>query len=160
RASVKGAKVVHREGYRFRPAAGDKLGDPDAWTASSHRGLRLPPKNPAALKLEPFATVGVVLHLADVQADAELTVELTGPEKAKALIQLKDVLAGKSASILDDRGVIRLISTATPVVIGPTEDDFPAACYGPDGTLWVAYIGYHLKDESRRVEQQPLREQP
>ena len=32
RAVVTGAKVVHREGYRFRE--GDKLVEPDAWTAS------------------------------------------------------------------------------------------------------------------------------
>src|SRR4051794_22086995 len=37
RAEVKGAKVVHREGYRFRE--GDKLTDPDGWGASSHRPL-------------------------------------------------------------------------------------------------------------------------
>src|SRR6516164_5058443 len=32
-AKVTGAKVVHREGYRFRPDAGDKLLDGDAWEA-------------------------------------------------------------------------------------------------------------------------------
>src|SRR5262245_14628093 len=41
-ATVKGAKIVHREGYRFRPKAGDVLNDPDGWKISSHRGLRVP----------------------------------------------------------------------------------------------------------------------
>src|SRR5262249_4762624 len=41
-----------------------------------------------------------------------------------------------------------------------TEDDFPAAAYGPDGTLWVAYISYHVKDERRRIEQPRLKKQP
>src|SRR5262249_17787064 len=49
---------------------------------------------------------------------------------------------------------------ALPVATGKTEDDFPAACYGPDGTLWVAWVGYHVKDESRRIEQKPLLQQP
>src|SRR5262245_43370456 len=39
-ATVKGAKIVHREGYRFRPKAGDVLNDPDGWKITSHRGLR------------------------------------------------------------------------------------------------------------------------
>src|SRR5262249_19581412 len=56
--------------------------------------------------------------------------------------------------------VVRRISTATPIAVGETEDDFPAAAYGPDGTLWVAYISYHLKDKTRRIEQHPFREQP
>src|SRR5262249_55722922 len=65
-----GAKIVHREGYRFRAMEGDKLLDGNAWQASSHKGLRVPPKQPQITKLEPIATVGVVLHLADVQPDA------------------------------------------------------------------------------------------
>ena len=68
RAVVNGAKVVHREGYRFRPE--DKLLDKDRWEASSHRGLRVPPRNPGHRAMEAIATVGVVLHLSDIQADA------------------------------------------------------------------------------------------
>src|SRR5712692_2833366 len=44
-ATVEGAKVVKREGYRFR--AEDKLTEPDGWEASSHRVLRPPLGNPA-----------------------------------------------------------------------------------------------------------------
>src|SRR5262249_19365264 len=73
RAAVAGAKVVHREGYRFRRE--DRLTDPGGWKASSHRGLRLPPRNPVTARLEGIATVGVVLHLADVKDDARLTVD-------------------------------------------------------------------------------------
>src|SRR5438270_308047 len=71
RATVAGAKVVHREGYRFRD--GDRLVEPDAWHASSHRPIKLPPRNPALARMEGIATVGVVLHLTDVQPDASLT---------------------------------------------------------------------------------------
>src|SRR5690242_7408138 len=59
-ASVKGAKVVKREGYRFRD--GDKLVAPDGWDASSHRQ---PQRQGAAARQAPVrpAWVGVVLHL-------------------------------------------------------------------------------------------------
>src|SRR5262249_51930878 len=56
--------------------------------------------------------------------------------------------------------VVRLITTASPIVTDKTEDDFPAAACASDGTLWVAYISYTNRDESRRVEQQPFKEQP
>src|SRR5262249_7239966 len=72
RVTVAGARVVRREGYRFRKE--DKLVEPDAWEAGSHRGLRVPPRQPAIAKSEGIATVGVVLHLADLTDVAELTV--------------------------------------------------------------------------------------
>src|SRR5262249_19199889 len=70
RATVSGGRVVHREGYRFRK--GDELVEPDAWKAGSHRGLRAPKGQPAVVKMEGLARVGVVLHLAEVAADATL----------------------------------------------------------------------------------------
>jgi hypothetical protein len=158
RAVVRGAKVAHREGYRFRPA--DKLLDQDRWEASSHRGLRVPPRNAAVARMEGIATVGVVLHLSEIQDDASVTVE---PEKfgvEKATVALKDVLAGRSQDLWEGRARVRLVTTATALTEGKTEDDFPAAAYGPDGTLWVAYISYTVRDEGRRVEQKQLPEQP
>ncbi len=164
-AKVTGAKVVHREGYRFR--SGDKLIDPNGWETWSHQPLRLPPRRPDLAALEGIATVGVVLHLADVQADATLVLD-TGagkrsgdrPQRGEAVIPLKDVLAGKPQRLWNGAAVVRLISTAMPVATAKTEDDFPAACYGPDGTLWLAYISYTVRDESRRIEQGQLQEQP
>src|SRR5262249_40650542 len=57
-ATVAGARMVHREGYRFRK--GDALVDPDGWKASSRRPIRVPPKQPAVIKMEGIDTVGVV----------------------------------------------------------------------------------------------------
>jgi hypothetical protein len=159
-AAVTGAKVVHLEGYRFRPAAGDRLLDGAAWEAKSHSGLRVPPNNPAVIKMEPIATVGVVLHLADVKADATLTVEPIPTELPKATVKLQEVLSGKPQTLWDGAAVVRLVSTATLVSDAQTEDDFPAAAYGPDGTLWVAYTSYTLRDETRRIEQKKLKTQP
>jgi hypothetical protein len=158
RAVVNGAKVVHREGYRFRPD--DKLSDPDRWEASSHWGLRVPPRNPAVRAMEGIATVGVVLHLSDIQDDASLSITTAHEGAEKAELPLKDVLAGRAQELWGGKARVRLVTTATPLTSDKTEDDFPAAAYGPDGTLWVAYISYKLRDESRRIEQKNFDAQP
>jgi len=156
-ANVAGAKVVHREGYRFRTE--DRLTDGAGWKASSHRGMRVPPKQPQVSKMEPIATVGIVLHLAEVTPDATLTVALAEGQQ-KASIALTEVLAGQTLPLWNGTAEVRLISTANPIVTGPTEDDYPAAAYGPDGTLWVAYNSYKLRDESRRIEPPSYKKQP
>jgi hypothetical protein len=155
---VKGAKVVHREGYRFRKD--DRLTDGERWEAASHRAIRIPPKNPQISKAQKIATVGIVLHLADIKPDATLTLKRTSERALAAEVPLKDVLAGTPKKLWDGAGVVRLVTTATPVVTTKTENDFPAACYGPDGTLWLAYISYTLKDEDRRAEKMSIKEQP
>ncbi len=158
KAVLAGAKVVHREGYRFRD--GDRLVEPDGWQAKSRRPIRVPANNPAAARLEGIVSVGVVLHLADVKDDAKLTLDPADSGDEKAVVDLKGVLAGKAKEVWGGKAVVRRISTTTALTTGKTEDDFPAAAYGPDGTLWVAYISYTLKDESRRIEQHALKEQP
>jgi hypothetical protein len=158
RAKVTGAKVVNREGYRFR--TGDKLLKGTAWEASSRRAIRAPKGQPGITKLEPIASVGVVLHLAEVKDDATLTVEQKDLEGAASVVPLKEVLTGKVHSLWNGTALVRLISTAVPVETAKTEDDFPAAAYGPDGTLWVAYISYTVKEDRRRIEAPMLRKQP
>jgi hypothetical protein len=159
RATVRGARVVRREGYRFRE--GDQLIGTDGWHATSHRPLRVPAGRPHITKLEGYATVGVVLHLADVQEDARLTLALGEQgQVGDAVVPLKDVLAGHAVRIWNGQALVRLVSAAVPVNHGETEDDFPAACYGPDGTLWVTYVSYTLRDRSRRIELMRLHQQP
>ncbi len=156
KASVAGAKVVRREGYRFRDR--DKLIEPDAWEAATHAqgGMVLKPKA-VAKKLGRPATVGVVMHLTDVEPTATVSLEVLGE---KAMVPLLDVVAGKSLPLWDGKAVLRRVSTATPLVTAKTEDDFPAAAYGPDGTLWVAYISYTLKEERRRAGLNQIAEEP
>jgi hypothetical protein len=161
KALVEGAKVVHREGYHFRGE--DRLIAPDGWEARSRRPLRLPPKNPALIKTEGVDPVGVVLQLADVKDDATLVISSAALEPGRVSarsVSIKDLLSGKPAILADGKARIRLISTATPVVTDKTEDDFPAAAYGPDGTLWLAYISYHVKDDGRRIETGQLKAPP
>lgn len=157
---LNGAAIVHREGYRFR--TGDKI-DGNAWSASSHRAIRAPKGNPAISKMEPIATVGIVLHLAKVQDQATLAVDVKNVDiknQEAAVVSLKEVLAGKTHKLWNGMAQVRLITTAAPVETGKTEDDFPAAAYGPDGTLWVAYISYTVREEERRIEAPALKKQP
>ncbi len=158
KATVTGAKVVRREGYRFRDD--DKLIEPDGWQAKSRRPIRVPRNNPAVAKQEGIASVGVVFHLADVKPDATLTVHFQDKPIAKTELAIKELLTGEREEIGKGIAVARLVSTALPLVMEKTEDDFPAAAYGPDGTLWVAYISYHVKDDTRRIEAAQLKEQP
>jgi hypothetical protein len=158
RARVQGAKVVHREGWRFR--AEDRLTPPDGWQAASHRGMRVPKLSPQISKMEGITTVGVVLHLADVKNNAKLLIEPLDPEREKVEVSLKEVLSGQPVSLWKGLAVVRLISTTQAITAGPTEDDYPAAAYGPDGTLWVAYTSYTLRDPERRIEQHDYKEPP
>ena len=158
RATVQGAKVVHREGYRFKD--NDKLVDPNGWQASTHRQPQRPNMAPVMRRLFATAPVGIVLHLADVQSGASLTLDAPSGKLAKVSVPLQEVLAGQTKLLWDGAASVRRIAAATPVVTAKTEDDFPAATYGPDGTLWVAYISYTLKDESRRAGKMQLPEQP
>ncbi len=155
RAEVSGAKVVHREGYRFR--TDDRL-EGESWTASSHRPLRAPKNDPVTLKREPLATVGVVFQLEDVQPGAKLKLDLKSGEKAE--VALAEVLAGKRQELWEGAASVRLLTTAAPIALDNTEDDFPAAAYGPDGTLWVAYISYTVRDDKCRIEQPMNKQQP
>jgi hypothetical protein len=159
KAVIEGAKVVRREGYRFRD--GDKL-TADGWDASSHKPMRGPGQMPKAVQIimEPTATIGVVYHLADIKPDATLSLSVKEQEIDNVKVPLKELLAGKIHALGNGRMAIRLISSTVPVYTGPTEDDFPAACYAPDGTLWLAWIAYHVKDDSCRIEAPNLKEQP
>lgn len=158
RARVTGARVVRREGYRFRE--GDKLVDLDGWEASSHRPLRLPKNQPAVAKMEGISTVGIVLQLVELQPGAVLKLEPRDKEFEPVAIPLDEAITGKARYFANEHGLVRRISVASQVALTQTEDDFPAAAYGPDGTLWVAYISYTLKEESRRIETTPIKSAP
>src|SRR5262245_33696509 len=124
RATVEGAKVVKREGYRFR--TGDKLHEPEGWEAFSHRAIRAPKGQPQVSKLEPIASVGVVLHLQEVKDDAGIAIRLNDGDTPKGQIALKDVLGGKTVSLWSGEAVARLVSTATPIATDPNEEDHAA----------------------------------
>ena len=88
RATVQGARVVHREGYHFRDT--DKLVGQDAWEASSRRPIRTPPRQPAQARMAGVVTVGIVLHLTDIQPGAAMTLEAKEKEFDRATIPVAD----------------------------------------------------------------------
>jgi hypothetical protein len=156
-ATVTGAKVVHREGFRFRDK--DKLMEPNGWEVSSRFPVD-PASRPALTRLMRPATVGVVLHLADIEPGTTLTVEAEDKATPKVSIPLQEILAGQPKKIWDGKAILRRVSKSSPVVTAKTEDDFPAAAYAPDGTLWLAYISYTLKEERRRTSLMSIDQQP
>jgi hypothetical protein len=163
--TVEGGKIVGSEGYRFE--AGDKVVSPDGWEASSHYAVtnpailrRIPQLtgNKAAVRPGGVVSVGVVLKLQNASPNTVLTVSAQGREKAT--VPMHDVLTGKTVSLWDGNVRVRRLSTAQPLAAITTEDDFPAATWAPDGTLWVAYISYTLKEERRRGGFVQIDEQP
>jgi hypothetical protein len=155
-ATVTGANVIQRGGYRFRE--GDKLVLPNAWEANSRPPIRAPKGMPAVTKLETLATVGIALHLEDVKPDAKITVTLKNGDRAE--IALSDVLSGNALPLWKGTAVARLMTRTTPVAVTEAEEDHLAAAYGPDGTLWVAYVAYTHRDPNRRIESVPMKEEP
>src|SRR5437868_1954516 len=92
-AEVQGAKVIRREGYRFRD--GDKLIEPNGWQASTRlQGQVRGPNAPADRVARP-ALVGVVLHLGDVEDGATLTLGAQGGRGERMVVRLKAILAGE-----------------------------------------------------------------
>lgn len=156
RATVAGARVAAREGYRFRGE--DKLVGDEGWEARSRAPIRAPKGKPAVTKVELAATVGVVLYLEDVKPEATLAIQLKDGEKAQ--LSVAELLGGETRPLWNGAATARLLSTAKPVAIGDAEEDHPAATYAPDGTLWVAYIAYTLRDPSRRIETVARKDQP
>jgi hypothetical protein len=161
-AEITGAKVVVREGYRFRK--GDQLQGNAGWSAKSHRPLRgaTGPKigvpAPVVNKMEPIATVGITWQLENVAADAKVSLRLASGEKAE--VKIADLLAGKSSSLWNGQAELRRVSAAEGVALGSTEDDMPSAAYGPDGSLYVAYVSYKVREDERRIEPPYRKGQP
>jgi hypothetical protein len=156
--SATNCRVQAREGYRFRD--GDRFESTDSWRASTHRATKLPPRRPDLQKAEPIATVGVVFTLTGVLPGAKLVLDMKRPDLEKVTVSVDDVLGGDAQTIWGGAAVVRRVSVPVGLSTGVTEDDFPAAAYGPDGTIWVAYIAYTIRDPSRRIGQFPLAAQP
>lgn len=158
RAIFKGARLLKREGYRFR--AGDRLLPPNAWKASSHRAIRVPKGSPAISKMEPIVSVGIVHHVDKIEPQAKLIIEPANEKLGRTEVALVDISAGQVKELWNGAARVRLLTTATSVADGKTEDDFPAAAYHPDGSLWIAHVSYTVKEDDRRIEPPMLTEAP
>ncbi len=90
----------------------------------------------------------------DAPPSAKVTIT-TG--KGEVSFALEDIKSDSPSLFLDGQiGVVR--QTATTRLTGDaTEDDFPDALKGPDGSVWMVYVEY--KPETPRLNQAPSRDE-
>lgn len=82
---------------------------------------------------------GVLLSFTDVTEDSQVTIKTPQGEIA---FKLGDVAFGKPVGQL--KGAVELQRTAAsvPLTDARSDDDYPSATVGPDGTAWIAYASY------------------
>ncbi|MBI2948362.1 MAG: hypothetical protein HYY23_12015 [Verrucomicrobia bacterium] len=144
--AVEPGRVTSISGWRF--ADGDAAKGTEGWSASTRRAPQQqrartnnprraakPGANPAG----PMTDNGVILNLADVTEDS--TVSVTTP-KGKFRFQLREIPYAKVLDELDGAVDIERCAAAAPLTTQRTDDDFPAATLGADGTLFVAYVSF------------------
>ena len=73
---------------------------------------------------------------------------------------LKDVLAGTAQRVVGGPARVRLVTTATPLTIRQDRGRFPRRRLRSRRHAVGGVHQLHLRDESRRIEQKPLKEQP
>ena len=91
----------------------------------------------------------VLVTLADVRPDSTVQVSTKNGDLS---FMVRDVPYGAQKRAIRGRLQVLRVPVSTVIVSAPTEDDFPAAAAGPDGTVYVAYTAYtHGKSFSRRL---------
>lgn len=158
-AVVEGAAVVARETLRFKP--GDELTE-TGWTAFSHPGL-MPSVLPSVSRGDTpgdAASIGLVFHVEDVRPGATLSIRPLAQELEAVELPLAEILDGQPRRLWDGRGYARRTTVTAPLFPGPTQDDFPAAAYAPDGTLWLAFVRYALRVPKRAESVLYVAEEP
>ena len=84
--------------------------------------------------------------LATLRPEGEAVLEIDTPA-GKAAIRLQDVGFDAPASYLDGQITARRLPAATRFAAAASDNDYPAAARGPDGTVWVAYVAYQRGGE-------------
>ncbi len=176
RVKVDKGEVVGVEGWRFRQD--DRVVGVDGWEARSRPALKnaankkanvnkkaannTPKKKQAAAKKAAAgnnapaaaAVANGVFVTVKAPADAVLTVEI---ERGKFDIPLADLAGGSARSYLDGLVEAQRVPPSAPLVVGPTQDDFPAASVDKAGDVWVAYVRHTPRGPENPG---PLRERP
>src|SRR5205823_5758305 len=86
----------------------------------------------------PMVPNGVVVFL---QATPETEVRVTTP-RGEFRFSPARARYGQPTTYLDGRASVERVAADFKVTDQPTEDDFPAAVSGPDGSVWVTYVTY------------------
>ena len=90
------------------------------------------------------AAVTVMVTVAPEDDAATLQIETDG---GTASIRLGEVGFQQPQKYLNGLITAKKLYAATRVVASPTENDYPSAARGPDGTIWVAYVAYQRGGE-------------
>ncbi len=145
-------EVLRIEGWRFAGQGPnqDQVVGTNGWKARTRpaapRGGRPPAERPQ--------DNGVIVTLKAPET-AEVRV---AADPGEFTFKLADVPDAASLRLLDGNVEVSRACAAFPVAAEATQEDFPAAAVGPDGTLWLAYVAYAdtLEGEARQAAQQGL----
>jgi hypothetical protein len=140
--AVSQGSVAWISGWRF--AQTDRVNGTDGWTASTRRAANRrrtnqPNRAQNRQTAAPVQDNGVIIGLKGV--DAATTVEIK-TEQGIVTVALRDLQYGVVVPQLDGRLEIERTAAPEELTGGATDDDFPAAAVGPDGTVYVAYVSF------------------
>ncbi len=144
--AVAPGKVTLISGWRF--AQTDKPDGTAGWSCRTRPTAldKVRSNNPqqqqkrAAATALPMSDNGVLLSLADVTEDSQITVKLATGE---IVFKIADVPFGKISEQLAGAVEIERTAATMPLVTdAKTDDDFPSAAIAPDGTVWAAWQSY------------------
>jgi len=82
---------------------------------------------------------GVLLTFADVTDASQVTIKTAQGEIA---VKLGDVPFGKTVNQLNGAVELERTAAAVPLTDARSDDDYPSAAVGADGTAWIAYASY------------------
>ena len=80
-----------------------------------------------------------MIRLSVSDEDAKLRVET---RDGRITIALSELDYGTKLKVLDGKAQVERVPIAVLLTDGSYEDDYPTLAYGPDGSLWVAWIAY------------------
>ncbi len=145
--AVQPGQVTAITGWRFE--AEDEAQGITGWKASTRRLAGKPARTNNARKA---AAAGVDVGGKGPVLDNGVYVSFTGVTEASVVevktakgaftFKLADVPIGTGRESLGGSVDIERVAVATPLTTGRTDDDYPAAVVGADGTLWVTYVSF------------------
>ncbi|MGC3971269.1 MAG: hypothetical protein QM775_29185 [Pirellulales bacterium] len=147
-------RVTHIGGWRF--GKGDAVAGTTGWKATTRplaqtgRGNNQQKAAAAARRRQnqakqPMADNGVVVSFTGVEYD---TVVKVSTKQGDFEFKFGELTYGNAFERLDGKVEIQRTAAAEPVGNLPSDDDYPAAALGPDGTVYVAWVSFTHGDRS------------
>src|SRR5205823_1364898 len=103
-----------------------------------------------------MADNGVIFLLTDVGENSVLKIKSA---QGDFDFKLADITYGKFVEKLDGAVDVERVAASRPLTTGRADDDFPALCVTPDGTVFAAWIsftpGIDRDERARRFDTEP-----